>query len=84
MPDHSLTVWILLILICGGATLGFLHLIASLVRNEIYVHDLKVKVAELQWMVVEKTKAQRENAMFADLDVEPVPEQAPRPARKAA
>ncbi|MCC6425275.1 MAG: hypothetical protein IT435_00510 [Phycisphaerales bacterium] len=72
MLEHSLITWMVVGLIAFGGALGFLHLIASLVRNETHVHDLKIRVAHLQWEVMERARIAEENKIFVDVDEEVV------------
>lgn len=46
--DSATLQWISYGLIAAVALLGSLHILTSLVRNETYVHDTRVAVAELR------------------------------------
>ena len=86
MAHFSTETWTLLALIAGAGVLAFLHALGAAARNEVYIHDLQVRVARLR---VEYFKRIRENG--ADqlgpgiIEVSPVDdEEHHAPARKAA
>ncbi|HLO40587.1 MAG TPA: hypothetical protein VK176_06150 [Phycisphaerales bacterium] len=66
MPEFSTTIWAILGVVAFAGVLSALHLIACLTRNETSLHDLKRRVAVLQWEVAERVKDQREREMFID------------------
>ncbi len=78
MPDFPNAIWLMMAILAMGGVLSCLHLIASLSRNEILLHDLKLRVSELQEKVALEMKEQREKELYPDLD-----ESAPPPAPTA-
>lgn len=69
VPDFPLAIWTILAAVAFAGLLSCFHLIASLTRNEVSVHELKLRVAELQWEVAERVKAMREKEMFVDAHI---------------
>ncbi|GMV25013.1 MAG: hypothetical protein AMXMBFR58_10440 [Phycisphaerae bacterium] len=66
MPDFPLFIWTVLGVCAFAGLLGSGYLVASLIRNETSVHDLKRRVAELQWEVAERAREQREREILDD------------------
>jgi hypothetical protein len=48
MPEFSTGIWLLLGIATMGGILSLLNFLASTVRNEQYVYDLRVEVHELK------------------------------------
>lgn len=54
MEIHSAESWVIICLIAGLGVLGVLSQMGAMVRNETYIHDLKVRVHRLRLEQVER------------------------------
>lgn len=48
MADDGTVLWAAVWIVAGAGALSMLHTLASALRNERFVHDTKVRVAELR------------------------------------
>lgn len=86
MHDLAGQFWTLVAVVTGIVVLGMLHVLASTVRNEVHLHDLRVRVNTLRRQRIEQLRdlAQNQNADIEVVDefVEPL-EPAAEPRRAA-
>ncbi len=88
MHDLAGQFWTLLAIVTGIVVLGMLHVLASAARNEVHLHDLRVRVNTLRRQRLEQLRdlAQNQNAdievvdEFADVEIEETPSKTRRAA----
>lgn len=88
MHDLAGQFWTLLAIVTGIVVLGMLHVLASAARNEVHLHDLRVRVNTLRRQRLEQLRdlAQNQNAdievvdEFVDVEIEETPSKTRRAA----
>lgn len=66
---YSPIVWLVLGGIGAAFVLGFLYMLASMVRNDQYVHRLKISVQQLKIAYVEEVRRLQGENEIIDVDV---------------
>jgi uncharacterized protein YnzC (UPF0291/DUF896 family) len=88
MHDLAGQFWTLVAIVTGVVVLGILHVLASAARNQLHLHDLRVRVNTLRRQRLEQLRdlAQNQNAdievvdEFADVEIEEPPSKSRRAA----
>lgn len=78
MVEFSTTGWIVLGVTAGLGLLAMLNAAASVVRNQTYVHDTRVRVNTLRKDYFDRAPEPEEG------EIEAIPVDEPAPGRKAA
>lgn len=68
MDGLSGPVWAVLAALGAATALAILHCLAGAVRNEVYVHDLRVKVNQLRVEQLTRLKAMADRAAMAKIE----------------
>jgi hypothetical protein len=73
MADFPVEIWVGLGAIAGTGVLGFLHALACIVRNEAFVHDTKIRVANLRQKYARQLAAAEQGEVMEDVIILPDP-----------
>jgi hypothetical protein len=84
MVNFPAEIWVALGLIAGAGVLGFLHALASIVRNEAIVHDTKIRVVNLRQKYARQLAAAEQGEVSEDVIILPDAPGAPGSIAKAA
>lgn len=66
MAGFSGQVWVVLAIVAGVGVLSILHFLASSIRNDTYVHDMRVRVAGIRKEQAERLQALAEATAAAE------------------
>jgi hypothetical protein len=66
MAAFSGQVWVILTVVAGVGVLSILHFLASSIRNNTYVHDMRVRVAGIRKEQAERLQALAEASAAAE------------------
>lgn len=84
MVNFPAEIWVALGVIAGAGVLGFLHALASIVRNEAIVHDTKIRVVNLRQKYAKQLAAAEQGEVAEDVIILPDPPPTPAIAKQAA
>lgn len=63
--------WLVVVALALAGVLAMLYTLASVIRNQSYVHDLQVNVARLRTQYYAKLKALQEAAQSGEVELSP-------------
>lgn len=76
--------WLVVVALALAGVLAMLYTIASVIRNQSYIHDLQVNVARLRTQYYTKLKALQEAAQSGEVELSPTSAAANAHARATA
>lgn len=84
MADMLGNSWLVVVALSLAGVLAVLYTIASVIRNQSYIHDLQVNVARLRTQYYTKLKALQEAAQAGEVELSPTNAGAKTAAKPAA